>query len=100
MVREIKTFEWHCDCCKTTRLTHGLWQNDSRPDGWETFRWEPSFSAGYTHDFCLECIREAKENHTMDEDNYYGMILRKKEVIRKYRIEQEMRRNGLPEEIL
>ena len=89
MVREIKTFEWKCDCCKTTKITHG----ESCPDGWETYRWEPSFQAAYSHDFCLDCICEAEQNHTANEDNYYGMIMRKKETILKYKMEQAIKKH-------
>lgn len=87
MKHQLLTFVWRCDCCKSSVKTYGTWVNDSRPNGWETFSFEPSFAAGATYDFCPDCLEEAELNHKDTEDNHYGLILRRRKAIAKYKLE-------------
>lgn len=79
MRRQLKTFEWICDCCKCKQIVMGMSEYDSRPDGWITtnsFCGDHECRGGHENDFCISCQRIAQEKHKRDEDNYYGTILR------------------------
>jgi hypothetical protein len=79
MIRELKTFEWTCDCCKRTVTTHAMAQYDSKPPGWiNTYSscgdWQ--CRGDHQNDYCDVCVNTAQKGHKRTEDNHWGIILR------------------------
>ena len=79
MTRELKTFEWTCDCCKRTQTVMSTAKYTSRPEGWittSTCCGDFECRGGHENDYCPSCVTVAKEKHKKAEDNHYGKILR------------------------